>query len=109
MHVFHAPPTNGMCRFAVSQDVALHPETRAFLLSELQAVGRGGNLQGFELVKAIHTDCVQFTVDNDLMTPTFKLKRAQLQKYYQTQLDLMYQTINAAAAAKARLSKAGGF
>ncbi|WIA33081.1 hypothetical protein OEZ86_006237 [Tetradesmus obliquus] len=90
------------------QDVALHPETRAFLLSELQAAGRSGKLAGFEQVKALHTDCSQFSVDNDLMTPTFKLKRPQLQQHYQAQLDLMYQSINAAAAAKARLSKAAG-
>jgi long-chain acyl-CoA synthetase len=90
------------------QEVALHPETRAYLLSELQAAGRSGKLKGFEQVKALHTDCVQFSVDNDLMTPTFKLKRPQLQQHYQAQLDLMYQTINAAASAKARLEKASG-
>ena len=29
-------------------------------------------------------------VDNDLMTPSFKLKRPQLQKHYQKQIDQMY-------------------
>lgn len=29
-------------------------------------------------------------VDNDLMTPSFKLKRPQLQKHYQKQIDEMY-------------------
>lgn len=91
-------------------DVVSHPETRAYLLTELQAAGKAGRLKGFEVVKAIHTDPVQFTVDNDLITPTFKLKRAQLQKHYQAELDLMYKQINAAAEAKARLSKvANGF
>lgn len=89
-------------------NVVAHPETKAFLLTELQAAGKAGKLKGFELVKAIHTDWIQFSVDNDLMTPTFKLKRAQLQKNYQSELDMMYERINAAAAAQARLSKANG-
>ena len=29
-------------------------------------------------------------VDNDLMTPSFKLKRPQLQKHYQKKIDEMY-------------------
>ena len=31
-------------------------------------------------------------------TPTFKLKRPQLQKHYQTQIDAMYKNINSRAS-----------
>jgi len=31
-----------------------------------------------------------FSIDNDCLTPTFKLKRPQLLKKYQTQIDEMY-------------------
>lgn len=89
------------------EDIAVHPEAKAFLLAELQAAGRAGKLKGFELIKALHTDAHQFSVDNDLMTPTFKLKRPQLQRRYQREIDALYDTINASAAAKARLSKGG--
>lgn len=34
--------------------------------------------------------CIVSAVDNDLMTPSFKLKRPQLQKHYQKQIDEMY-------------------
>ena len=40
-----------------------------------------------------HSDnylCGVSAVDNDLMTPSFKLKRPQLQKHYQKQIDEMY-------------------
>ena len=51
-------------------------------------------LQGFEAVKAIHLEPQQFTVEDELMTPTFKLKRPQLQKKYQAVLDGMYKALH---------------
>lgn len=47
--------------------------------------------QGFEQVKAIYVESPDnhFTVENDLLTPTFKLKRAPLQKKYQPEIDAM--------------------
>lgn len=39
-------------------------------------------LRGFEIIKAIHLDPVGFTLERDLVTPTFKLKRPELLKYY---------------------------
>ena len=47
-------------------------------------------VQGFEQVRAVHLDAEQFSVEGDLMTPTFKLKRPQLQKHYQGAIDAMY-------------------
>jgi long-chain acyl-CoA synthetase len=35
----------------------------------------------------------QFTVEDDLLTPTFKLKRPQLQKKYQSAIDEMYKEL----------------
>lgn len=34
------------------------------------------------MLKAIHLDPVGFTIERDLVTPTFKLKRPELLKYY---------------------------
>ncbi len=56
---------------------------------ELQA------LQNLEIGTTLHWHCItEFmcvtAVDNDLMTPSFKLKRPQLQKHYQKQIDEMY-------------------
>ena len=40
-------------------------------------------IKGFEFVKGVHLDPQPFDVERDLSTPTYKLKRPQLLKYYQ--------------------------
>ena len=54
--------------------------------------------QGFECVRALHLESPDrlFTPDNDLLTPTFKLKRAPLQKRYQGEIDAMYAALKKA-------------
>ncbi|BFZ55509.1 medium-chain fatty acid-CoA ligase faa2 [Savitreella phatthalungensis] len=47
-------------------------------------------LQGFERIKRIYLTLEPFTFDNDLVTPTLKVKRAQAAKYYKKQIDAMY-------------------
>ena len=66
------------------------PKAAAWLLGELTLVGKADKLKGFEMVKAVHLEGEAFSVDNDCLTPSFKLKRPQLQKRYQAQLDAMY-------------------
>jgi len=56
-------------------------------------------LHGFEFVKAIRLSDETFSVDNDLLTPTFKLKRPQLLERYKKEVDAMYVDINKMEAA----------
>ncbi|KAK9828036.1 hypothetical protein WJX81_003948 [Elliptochloris bilobata] len=74
---------------------------RKHVLAELTATGKEGRLKGFEAVKAINLEPQQFTVEDELMTPTFKLKRPQLQKKYQGVLDAMYRSRGDYAVPKA--------
>lgn len=57
---------------------------------EMDSKAKEKKLKGFEVVKKIHLEAEQFAVENDLMTPTFKLKRPQLQKRYQSKIDQIY-------------------
>lgn len=54
------------------------------------ATGKADKLKGFELVKGVHLEPALFSIEEDLLTPTFKFKRPQLQKKYQAVIDAMY-------------------
>lgn len=44
----------------------------------------------FPKVKAIHLHPEQFSVENGLLTPTFKMKRNSLKDYFKDQIAQMY-------------------
>lgn len=50
-------------------------------------------VQGFEIARAVKLAPEPFGIAEGLMTPTFKLKRAQLQRQYQAAIDKMYKDI----------------
>ena len=66
------------------------PEIKALLLKEIQTVAKKGGLYGFETPKDIYLDAEAFSVDNGLLTPTFKLKRNQARDKYQGHIESMY-------------------
>ena len=65
-------------------------DLKKHILHSLNATAKESKLKGFEIVKSIHLDSELFSVENDLLTPTFKSKRPQLQKKYQSVIDQMY-------------------
>jgi long-chain acyl-CoA synthetase len=72
------------------------PAAAKWVLGELIAAAKADKLKGFEMVAAVHLEPDAFSVEADLMTPTFKLKRPQLKKRYQGQIDAMYASLAAA-------------
>lgn len=69
-------------------------EARKWVLTQLNATAKESKLRGFEMIKSLYLDPDQFSIENGLMTPTFKLKRPPLQSKYQPQIDAMYKKIN---------------
>ncbi|KAI9340406.1 hypothetical protein DFJ73DRAFT_662061 [Zopfochytrium polystomum] len=70
-------------------------EVRKAVLKALEEYGKKEGLKGFENVKAVHLDHDQFSVENGLFTPTFKLKRHEAKKKYQAAIDQMYAKLGA--------------
>jgi len=65
------------------------------ILQDIKHISKQAGLRGFEHVKAVYLEAEPFGIDNNLVTPTFKLKRQQLREYYQKDIDLLYQQLSA--------------
>lgn len=49
--------------------------------------------QGFELPKAVYVEGEAFSVERNLLTPTYKLRRPQLLKRYMPHVETMYRRL----------------
>ena len=56
----------------------------------LQRYAKEASLKGFEKVRMAHLEPEPFSVDNGLLTPTFKLKRGPARDFYRAKIDEMY-------------------
>jgi long-chain acyl-CoA synthetase len=63
------PPHPGMVKLAGMK------EFKAAVAEDMNRIGQKEKLRGFEFVKEIHLEVKFFSVENGLLTPTFKLKR----------------------------------
>ena len=71
------------------------PAVHAQIKKEISGFGKTGTdeLKGFEIPKAFHLEKEPFSLENGLPTATFKLKRNEAIKKYQTVIDQMYTNI----------------
>ena len=68
------------------------------MLGELSRTGKEEKLKGFEMIRTLVLEPHEFSVEEDLMTPSMKPKRPQLQRKYQAQIDSMYAKLKERAA-----------
>nr|AJQ20632.1 Long-Chain Acyl-CoA Synthetase [Salvia miltiorrhiza] len=66
------------------------PRTRAAVVADMDAVAREAQLRGFEFAKRVALVVEPFTLENGLLTPTFKIKRPQAKAYFAKEIDEMY-------------------
>ncbi|KAG6205776.1 hypothetical protein E4U35_002320 [Claviceps purpurea] len=74
------------------------PKIRQAFLKILDTIGRKHKFNSFEKVRGVYLDVDPFTIENELLTPTLKLKRPQAAKKYRAEIDAMYAAINSATA-----------
>eukprot|EP00826_Nyctotherus_ovalis_P041415 TRINITY_DN4161_c0_g1_i2.p1 TRINITY_DN4161_c0_g1~~TRINITY_DN4161_c0_g1_i2.p1 ORF type:complete len:605 (-),score=202.78 TRINITY_DN4161_c0_g1_i2:176-1990(-) len=72
---------------AISRD----DEFKLELLKDLERIAREENRNGFEVIKNVHLTNTPFSVENDTMTPTQKIKRFQAEKMYEKEINAMYE------------------
>ena len=67
-----------------------HTRVRSLILADMVKIGKQSKLQSFEQVKAIRLHDELFSVENDILTPTQKLKRPYAKDKFQSHIDEMY-------------------
>jgi len=84
----------------VNEDMLCVNETvRKLIAKEIQDISVASHLHGFEIPKEFHLTSVGFSIENSLLTPTFKLKRQQLKQKYQNLIAQMYRSIESKRSA----------
>ena len=60
------------------------------IIKELDTFGRKNDLKGFELPKKIHLSKERFTVENQIITVTMKIRRHAAKKYFENEIKKLY-------------------
>jgi len=63
------------------------------VLKDMVEVGKASKLRPYEFVKKIFISPTPFTVDQGILTPTFKLKRPQAKEFFNQQIDAMFEEL----------------
>jgi long-chain acyl-CoA synthetase len=75
------------------EELSKNPKLKSAVLDDIKKIHRAEKMAGFELVKDVYLEPVAWTPD-DLLTPTFKLKRQPCQEKYKAAIDAMYADLN---------------
>jgi len=67
-----------------------HDKIRAKFMQEISKEGHKAGLKGFEMVKRIHLTVDPFSVEDNTLTPTFKIRRKDAYKKHQVAIDALY-------------------
>lgn len=70
-------------------DICADPRVNAHVLAEMQHVGRERKLKGYEIVKGIVLEPVEWGPTCGLLTPTLKFMRAKMAAHYAPQLNAL--------------------
>ncbi|KAK4505279.1 hypothetical protein PRZ48_003242 [Zasmidium cellare] len=89
--------------FKAIDAAAQEPKVRKAVLRELAKVGKKAKFNSYENVRAVRLMLEPFTIENELLTPTLKLKRPQTAKLYRPVIDEMYAEIEAESKPKSKL------
>ena len=72
-------------------DYFKNDELKKDILKDLETLGRKADFKGFEIIKNIYLSSEPFTVENDLCTPTMKIRRHIAKKYFEKEIKELYE------------------
>lgn len=72
------------------EDILKNEKTNKMILEDIKKFCKQANLFGFEIPVKINLTSTVFSVDNDLLTPTFKLKRNEAKQFFINEIKTMY-------------------
>ncbi|XP_005095160.2 long-chain-fatty-acid--CoA ligase 5 [Aplysia californica] len=72
------------------KEFCAHKDAKHLILKDILSHGKANGLKGFEQVRDIVLELEMWTVENDLITPTFKNKRPALRKKYKETIANLY-------------------
>ncbi|KAM6104936.1 long-chain-fatty-acid--CoA ligase 5 [Pterocles gutturalis] len=72
------------------EEICKNPAVKKAILEDMVRLGKEAGLKSFEQVKDLYIHTEMFSVENGLLTPTLKTKRAELVKLFQKQIDALY-------------------
>jgi len=75
---------------ATLSEATKDPQIVEAALAEISKEARRAGLKGFETVKRIHLTMEPFSIENGLLTPTFKVRRRDALTKYKEELDALY-------------------
>ncbi|KAK3315274.1 hypothetical protein B0H66DRAFT_338977 [Apodospora peruviana] len=75
------------------------PRVKMAFLKLLDQIGKNHKFNSYEKVKNCYLDIEPFSIDNELLTPTLKLKRPQTARAFRSEIDRMYEEIKAGETA----------
>ncbi|XP_068161272.1 long-chain-fatty-acid--CoA ligase 5 [Antennarius striatus] len=75
------------------EELCENTDVKKAILSDMTKLGKEAGLKSFEQVKDVYLHPQQFTIENGLLTPTLKAKRAELKTLFQPQIDQLYASI----------------
>ncbi|KAF0693244.1 Aste57867_15768 [Aphanomyces stellatus] len=70
--------------------MAALPELKAAIVKSMAEMAKEAKLNSFECARDILVHPDLFSAENDMVTPTFKLKRPQIKTHFQAQINAMY-------------------
>ncbi|KAI7756394.1 hypothetical protein M8C21_005373 [Ambrosia artemisiifolia] len=90
-------------KFESWEQLCNDPRARKAVLADMDAAGKEAKLRGFEFARSVTLIAEPFTMENGLLTPTFKIKRPQAKAYFAKAIADMYEEVAASESSGKRV------